>query len=132
MDSYKFGGSKLKRFNASILMRTSTFLCGIKKMYIWLARKINKVSICIKKLSIRLSKESDPMTVHITRIIPLDRWYIRIEFTVNRSEKKCLHIYSDSGEYSDVFLEYKRGGNIEPTEAYYFMISGLIKNWKKI
>ena len=69
---------------------------------------------------------SEPITIHITRIVPLDKWSARIEFTVNRKNKKCLHIYSDSGDYSDIFAEHKRGGKIDPTEAFYFMVSGLI------
>lgn len=132
MESYKFGGNRIKRFASRLLSMASKGICGVNGVYLWVAKKLNKVSVKVDALSFRLKKESSPKVIHITRIVPLDKWSTRIEFTVNRRDKNCLHIYSESGDYSDIFAEYKRGNNVEPTEAFYFMVSGLIKNWKQM
>lgn len=132
MESYKFGGSKIKKISSTAISCISKCLCKIKFIFIWVAKKVNRVSIAMKHKAEHIRSLSEPITIHITRIVPLDKWSTRIEFTVNRKDKKCLHIYSDSGDYSDIFAEYKRGGKVEPTEAFYFMVSGLINNWKQM
>jgi hypothetical protein len=132
MGSYKFGGSKIKKFNSDFISGLSKMLCKFKYVTLWVTKKINWVSIDMKHRAQKMNEDSKPITIHITRIVPLDKWSARIEFTINRKEKFCLHTYSDNGDYQDMFASYKRGVEVEIIEAHYFMVSSLRKNWKKM
>lgn len=132
MDAYKFGGSKLKKINSNFIGGISKGLCKIKFITVWIAKKINWISVDMKRKSEQMRDAAEPITVHINRIVPLDKWSARIEFTVNRKDKYCLHTYNDTAEYQDIFASYKRGIEVEIIEAHYFMVSSLRKHWKKL
>lgn len=132
MDSYTFGGSKIKRFKAIMfrlsyitLLKTKTIALSL---YIWLKAMSNK---SLRK-SMGLYRDSEKKTIHVSRIIPLDKWYIRVEFIVDRFDKRCVHLYSESGSYNDFLMAYKKGDEVSmPIDNILIAIAGMEGSWKK-
>lgn len=133
MESYKFGGSKITKFKSKLISSFNKYvICSTYKVLLWTVRKLHTMYIKISSYSAFLLKKSAPLTIHINRIVPIDKFIIRIEFTVDRKSKYCIHLESLDGSYSKQFADFKRGEVIEPIEAHYFIISSQRKKWKRL
>jgi hypothetical protein len=132
MDQYSFGGSRWMRIRSRIIASFVWSGCGISRFFIAVARWINSTTVRLRVRANRLLKESEPITVHITRIVPLDRWTLRIEFTVDRKTKYCMHQDSLNGGYAETFAKFKRGEEIQIIEAHYHMVATDQEEWKKM
>lgn len=132
MQEYRFGGSRFKKVLSEILGSVVWSGCGMSRFFIAVARWINSTTVKLRVRANRLLKESEPITVHITRIVPLDRWTLRIEFTVDRKTKYCMHQDSSNGGYAETFAKFKRGEEIQIIEAHYHMVAMDQEEWKKM
>lgn len=132
MQEYRFGGSRFKKFSSKMLGSVVWSGCGMSRFFIAIARWINSTTVRLRVRANRLLKESEPITVHITRIVPLDRWTLRIEFTVDRKTKYCMHQDSPNGGYAETFAKFKRGEEIQIIEAHYHMVATDQEEWKKM
>ena len=132
MNEYRFGGSRFKRIRSRVLTSIVFSGCGLSRFFIRVARWVNYGAISLRVRADRLLQEAEPITIHITRLVPLDRWTLRIEFTVDRKTKHCTHIESDTGGYAESFARFKRGDEIQIIEAHYHMVTGTVDEWKKM
>lgn len=132
MNEYRFGGSVFKRVQARLLKSIVFSGCGMSRFFIAVARLVNHVAIRLRIRANQLLKESEPITIHITRIVPLDRWTLRIEFTADRKTKYCMHQDSPNGGYAETFAKFKRGEEIQIIEAHYHMVATDQEEWKKM
>ena len=132
MNEYRFGGSRFKRIIGRLIGSIAWSGCGVSQFFVKAARWANSTAVWLRIRANQLVKESAPITIHITRIVPLDRWTLRIEFTVDRKTKYCVHHNSAIGGYGDLFAKFKRSDEIQTIEAHYHMVSNNISKWKKI
>ena len=132
MDQYSFGGSRFKKIISRFVSSIAWSSCGISRFFVRVARRINSKTVWLRVHAKQLLKESEPITIHITRIVPLDRWTLRIEFTADRKTKYCIHHDSPRGGYSEAFINFKRGDEIDIIEAHYMMVSASVNDWKKM
>lgn len=132
MQEYKFGGSVSKRIKSRLINSIVFSGCGVSRMFIGIARWVNSTTVRLRARAERLKREAEPITIHVTRIIPLDRWTMRIEFTVDRKTRYCMHQNSLPGGYADIFAKFKRGEEVEIIDAHYHMIATSKGEWKKM
>jgi len=132
MNEYRFGGSRFKRMIGRMIGSIAWSGCGMSRFFVRAARLVNSTAVWLRIRANRLMKESEPITIHITRIVPLDRWTLRIEFTVDRKIKYCMHQDSSNGGYADTFAKFKRGEEIQVIEAHYHMVATDQEEWKKM
>lgn len=132
MQEYKFGGSRLKRLISKTLGGVAFSGCGISRLFVRIAKSTNKANVWLRIRADRLLKESEPITIHVIRIVPLDRWTLRIEFTVDRKTRYCIHHDSPTGGYAETFAKFKRGEEIQIIEAHYHMVASNKDEWKKM
>ena len=132
MDKYTFGGSRWIKFRSRIV---GTFVwsgCSVSRFFVWIARRVNKLSVRWARRSAALRERAEPTTIHISKIVPLDKWTMRIEFTVDRKERWCLHLHSMLPIYTETFASYKRGEEVEIEDVHYYSVSGQRNEWKKM
>ena len=132
MTEYQFGGSRTKRFVAGAYESASRIICSIARFWIRVARWFNRIMVLARVKADLVKRDSEPIVIHISRIVPLDRWNIRIEFTENRKTRYCIHLESANGGYAELFASFKRGEEVSIIEAYYYAIAAMRKEWRKI
>ena len=132
MNEYLFGGSRFKRMISRFIGSIAWSGCGMSRFFIAVARWINSSTVWLRIRANQLLKESEPITIHITRIVPLDRWTLRIQFTADRKTKYCMHQDSPNGGYAETFAKFKRGEEIQIIEAHYHMVATDQEEWKKM
>ena len=132
MNEYRFGGSRFKRIIGRLIGSIAWSGCGVSQFFVKAARWANSIAVWLRIRANQLVKESAPITIHITRIVPLDRWTLRIEFTAVRKTKYCMHQDSPNGGYAETFAKFKRGEEIQIIEAHYHMVATDQEEWKKM
>lgn len=132
MTEYQFGGSRTKKIIAGAYTLASRIICSISRFWIRIAKWFNRIMVSARIRADLLKRDSEPIVIHISRVIPLDRWNIRIEFTENRKTRYCIHLDSDEGGYAELFASFKRGDEVPIIEAYYYAIAAMRKEWRKI
>lgn len=132
MHEYRFGGNRFKKIISRFISLISWISCGISMKTVRFAKRINSASVWLRIRAKQLLQDSEPTTIHITRIVPLDRWTLRIEFYANGKTKYCIHHDSPIGGYFEAFTNFKRGDDIDIIEAHYMMVSASVNEWKKM
>lgn len=132
MNHYTFGGSRFKKLWSHAYDLITTSGCGISRLFISLAKGSHRLSLRWRNRAKRIRMASEPTTIHITRIVPLDRWTLRIEFTENRKTKYCVHLESLEGKYAEMFANFKRGEEIAIADVHYYSVAGLQAMWKRM
>lgn len=132
MHEYHFGGNRFKKITSRFISLIVRISCVFSSFFVRIARRTNSIGQRLRIRAKQLLQESEPITIHITRIIPLDRWTLRIEFYVNSKTKYCIHHDSPSGGYFEAFTNFKRGDEVDIIEAHYMMVSANVDEWKKM
>jgi len=132
MQQYHFGGSRLKKLTGHFINFIARSSNGTAWLFVRIAKWINFSTVQLRIRANQLSAESEPITIHIARIVPLDKWTLRIEFTVNRKIKYCMHHNSPIGGYAGIFANFKRKMDIEIIDAHYYMVAAAQKEWKQV
>jgi len=132
MDQYSFGGSRWKRIRSRIVASFVWSGCGASRFFMWLARRVNGISIQLSQRVKRLKEQSEPTVLHINKVVPLDKWSLRVEFTVDRKERYCVHLQSMTPTYAETFISYKRGEEVEIIDRHYYSVAGMQSTWKKM
>jgi hypothetical protein len=132
MDQYSFGGSRRLRIRSRIIASFVWSGCGISRFFVWMARRVNGISIQLSHRVKRLKEQAEPTTIHINKVVPLDKWTMRIEFTVDRKERRCMHLQSMTPTYAETFASYKRGEEVGINDRHYYSVAGMQSEWKKM
>lgn len=132
MDSYTFGRNYRLKFVSNIFCSIANTLRYIRGKTLRLMQLIRKFENSIRTYCLSLQARAEPVTIHIMRVVPLDRFTIRIEFTVNRRTRCAYHIFSDTGSYADLFASFKRGDDVEITDELYYVVRDARSEWKQL
>ena len=132
MDQYSFGGSRWLRIRSRIVSSFVWSGCGVSRFFVWMARRVNGISIQLSHRVKRLKEQAEPTTIHIYKVVPLDKWTMRIEFTVDRKERRCVHLQSMTSTYAETFASYKRGEEVGINDRHYYSVAGMQSEWKKM
>ena len=132
MDQFSFGGSRWLRIRSRIIASFVWSGCGISRFFVWMARRMNNISIRLSHRVEHLREEAEPTIIHVNKVVPLDKWTMRVDFMVDRKERYCIHLYSMEPIYAETFASYKRGEKVEIVDRYYFSVAGMQSEWKKM
>lgn len=132
MDKYTFGGNRWAKLRSNIVGAFVWSGCGVSRFCIWLSRRVNTLSVRLARKSAALRSAAEPTTIHISKIVPLDKWTMRIEFMADRKDRYCVHLFSKSPRYGEMFASYKRGDAVEVEDIHYYSVAGMHTEWKKM
>mgnify|MGYP001601902034 CR=1 FL=1 len=132
MNQYSFNGNRWLRIYSRIIASFVWIGRSIIRFFMWLARRMHSINLQLSQKVKWLMEQAEPTTIHINKIVPLDKWTMRIEFTVNRKERHCIHLQSMTPIYAETFTSYKRGEEVKIVDRHYYSVAGMYPEWKKM
>jgi hypothetical protein len=107
-------------------------------MSIICVKALSKLSALRRRTQQKLSNviiKNEGITLHITKVVPLDPFILKIEFTVNRRDTYCYHIESPENTYAEMLTKHKREedySDLLDMQQLYATIRFTEANWKLI
>lgn len=139
MESYTYNSNRrILSFKIKLTFVKIQFFKGLKYLFKTIAiltlSQLRNAKNLEEKLSNKIEKFSSDnkgLTLHLLKVVPLDSYVLRLEFSVNRKKTYWIHIISNDGSYKDIFSKYKRNEEFEiDSQQLYMHIRFSESDWK--